>query len=266
MSGSQQRFLVAYFVLVLVSVGIAALVLLVFPARLPTPIVLLLASWLPNTVGVALTARADGRAGLRQLFSRAVRWRFSGWWYAVALVLPVAAVMVAIGFGGVVGIQAPRFITNLNVLIPLFVLNFLAGPLGEELGWRGFALPKLQARWGALSSSLMLGIAWWSFHTPGFALGLFPAGFTPVVSLIGAIALTILITWMFNNTGGSLIPGSLMHLSINFVTAATGVSDSPQLYALTTSVLVLGAAIVVLLYGRERLMRRRTSPLTLAQV
>jgi hypothetical protein len=113
-----------------------------------------------------------------------------------------------------------------------------------------------------LSSSLILGILWWSFHTPGFLLGLFQPGFTPLVTLVGAIALAILITWMFNHTGGSLIPGSLMHLSINLIGSASGVVESPQLYALTAAMLALAAVIVVLLYGRDRLVRRRASPQT----
>ena len=60
-----------------------------------------------------------------------------------------------------------------TVLVPLFIFNLLAGPLGEELGWRGTALPRLQARWNALSSSVILGVVWWTFHPPGFVLGLF---------------------------------------------------------------------------------------------
>jgi membrane protease YdiL (CAAX protease family) len=155
----------------------------------------------------------------------------------------------------VLGIDAPRLITDANVLVPLLLFNVLAGPLGEELGWRGTALPRLQARWGALTSSLILAIVWWGFHTPGFVLGLFSPGFTPVTALVGAIALTILITWMFNNTGGSLIPGSLMHLSINFITSAVGVSDSPQLYGLTVGALVIAAIVVVLPY-RQLALRR----------
>ena len=146
------------------------------------------------------------------------------------------------------------------MLIPLFVFNVLAGPLGEELGWRGTALPRLLARWSALISSLILGILWWTFHTPGFVLGLFSPGFTPLGALAGAIALTVLITWMFNNTGGSLIPGALMHLSINFVTAASGVSESPLLYSLTVAGLVAAALGVVLVYGRSRLVRAPGPP------
>src|SRR5207249_12000532 len=78
---------------------------------------------------------------------------------------------------------------------------------------------------------------------------------TPLSALLGAFALTVLITWMFNNTGGSLIPGSLMHLSINFVTAASGVSESPLLYGLTVRGLVVAAMGVVLVYGRSHLVR-----------
>jgi uncharacterized protein len=251
----QQRYLIAYFALVLASAGVAALLLLAFPGVLPTLPILLLASWMPNVVGVAVTGKAGGRAGLRELFGRAVRWRFGIGWYAAALLLPIAAVLLAIGLGGLLGLDAPRAITDASVLIPLFLFNVLAGPLGEELGWRGTALPRLLARWSALISSLVLGILWWTFHTPGFVLGLFSPGFTPLGALVGAIALTVLITWMFNNTGGSLIPGSLMHLSINFVTAASGVSESPLLYGLTVGGLVIVAVGVVLVYGPSHLVR-----------
>ena len=242
----QQRALVAYFVLVLAGVGVAALLVARFPTILPTPLILLLASWIPNIVGVAVTARTDGRAGLRQLFGRVIRWRFSWKWYAVAVLLPVGAVVLAIVGGAVAGIALPHFSTDAGVLFPLLVVNILAGPLGEELGWRGTALPRLLTRWAALSASLVLGLAWWTFHTPGFLLGLFPTGFSPITALLGALALTVLITWMFDNTDGSLIPGSLMHLSINFVTAAVGVSESPPLYAATVGVLIVAAIVVVL--------------------
>ena len=250
----QQRAVLAYFLLVLAGVGVAALLLLRFPDILPTTPLLLLASWIPNLVGVVVTARTDGRAGLGHLFGRVVRWRFGWWWYAIAVLLPLAATMLAIGVGMLFGIAAPRFSTDTAVLVPLLLINIVAGPLGEELGWRGTALPRLLGRWGALTSSLVLGVAWWAFHTPGFLLGLFPPGFSPVSALLGALALTVLITWMFNNTGGSLIPGSLMHLSINFVTAATGVVASPPLYGLTVGVLVVGAGAVVLVFGRKRLI------------
>jgi CAAX protease family protein len=251
----QERYLIAYFVLVLASAGLAALLLLAFPGVLPTLPILLLASWMPNLVGIAVTAKAGGRPALRELFSRAVRWRFGIGWYAVALLIPIAAVLVALSIGGLTRIDAPRAITDANVLIPLLVFNVLAGPLGEELGWRGTALPRLLARWGALTSSLILGIVWWTFHTPGFVLGLFSPGFTPLSALLGAFALTVLITWMFNNTGGSLIPGSLMHLSINFVTAASGVSESPLLYGLTVGGLLIAAVGVVMVYGHTHLVR-----------
>ena len=177
--GRQQRALVLYFVLVLVGVGVAALLVARLPGLLPTTLVLLLASWIPNVVGVLVTARTDGRAGLSQLFARIVRWRFSWAWYAAALLLPVAAVLLAIGGGALFGVAPPRIITDPGVFLPLLLINVLAGPLGEELGWRGTALPRLLTRWGALSASLMLGVAWWTFHTPGFLLGLFSPGFHP---------------------------------------------------------------------------------------
>jgi uncharacterized protein len=135
-----------------------------------------------------------------------VRRRFSWPWYAVALLLPAAAVLLAVVGGALFGVATPRFVTDGSVLLPLLLINVVAGPLGEELGWRGTALPRLLARMSALSASLVLGVAWWTFHTPGFLLGLFPPGFHPMTALLGALALTVLITWMFNNTGGESHP------------------------------------------------------------
>jgi uncharacterized protein len=241
--------LVAYVVLVLASVAVAALLLVAFPGRLPTAPVLLLASWLPNLVGVAVTAAADGSPGVRALLARAIRWRFGARWYAVAVLLPLTASVLAFSLGGLTG-AAPALLAEPNVLIPLVLFNVLAGPLGEELGWRGTALPRLQARWGALTASVLLGLIWWTFHTPGFVLGLFSPGFTPIAALVGSVALSILITWMFNHTRGSLIPGALMHLSINLSTSVFGVAESPLLYASTVAVLA-AAALVVVVFGLQ---------------
>src|SRR5690242_12989144 len=86
----QQRYVIAYFALVLASAGIPALLLLAFPGVLPTLPILLLASWMPNVVGIIITAKAGGGPALQQLFGRAVRWRFGLAWYAVALLVPIA--------------------------------------------------------------------------------------------------------------------------------------------------------------------------------
>ena len=238
--------------LVLIGVGVAALLVARFPGLLPTTLVLLLASWIPNIIGVPVTARTDGRAGLSQLFARIVRWRFSWTWYAVALLLPVAAVLLAIGGGALFGAAPPRITTDPGVFLPLLLVNVLAGPLGEELGWRGTALPRLLARWGALSASLVLGVAWWTFHTPGFLLGLFSAGLY-ALDLAGRRDRAHCPDHVdVQQHGWQLIPGSLMHLSINFATAVMGVSESPTLYAATVAILSVIAVIVVLAFGRTR--------------
>jgi uncharacterized protein len=244
----QERALLTYFVLVLAAVGAAALLVMRFGDILPVAVVLLLASWIPNLVGLIVTARTGGRSGLRELLTRVIRWRFNWRWYAIAVLLPVVAVLLAGGIGTVVGLGAPSYTADAAVLLPLLLFNVLAGPLGEELGWRGTALPRLLVRWTPLTSSILLGIIWWIFHTPGFLLGLFPPGFTPIGALVGAVALTVLITWMFTNTGGSLIPGSLMHLSINFAATASGVAQSPALYGLTAAMLALAATIVAIAF------------------
>ena len=147
LGGRQQRALVFYFVLVLLGVSGTALLVARFPGLLPTTLVLLLASWIPNIVGVLVTARTDGRAGLSQLFARIVRWRFSWARYAVALSLPVAAVLLAIGGGALFGEAPPRLITDPGVFVPLLLVNL--SRVRWARNWAGEA-QRCRAFWLAL--------------------------------------------------------------------------------------------------------------------
>jgi membrane protease YdiL (CAAX protease family) len=104
-------------------------------------------------------------------------------------------------------------------LLTLFVtVFFIGGPFGEEPGWRGFALPRLQRRYGPLLGSLILGPLWALWHLPIFFIPSWnfpPTLLNLVLYVISAISFTIVMTWVFNNTKGSLLMAILLHASFN---------------------------------------------------
>jgi membrane protease YdiL (CAAX protease family) len=234
--------LVAYFVLVF---GIEWLLVLLLSPLVPPLIALLIGSWLPNAVGVFVTWVAGGRKGLRELFSRVVLWRIGLKWYAIALAVPIILVFLAIGLYQVLGNAAPDPVPA-SQLWPIFLSAVFTGAMGEELGWRGTALPRLQARWNALISSLILGVLWGLYHLPSFLLSGLPLKDMPLLPfMVAALGLTVLVTWTFNRTGGSLIPVFLYHFAFNFIGNATGIHGIPALLWLLAGICSLAAMAVV---------------------
>jgi membrane protease YdiL (CAAX protease family) len=144
----------------------------------------------------------------------------------------------------------------------------ILAPLGEELGWRGFALPRLQVQRTALGASIVLGLLWGVWHVPRWIWGTTasPTQLVPalVLQVLGITGFAVLLTWVFNNTGGSLLLTMLFHASI----AATSYYPFPQ-QALTTggweqTLLYVGllwaiVLVVAVVYGPRRLTRRRVS-------
>lgn len=249
--------LVAYFVLVF---GLEWLVaLLVLSSLVPPMIALLIGSWLPNGIGLLVTGIAGGRAGLRELFSKAVLWRIGLDWYVIALFVPTAMAFLAIGlymfFGSAVSGFAPA-----SQLLPIVLIAVFTGAMGEELGWRGTALPRLQARWNALISSLILGVLWGLYHLPSFLLSGLPLHNLPLVAfMVAALGITILISWTYNRTDGSLITVFLYHFAFNFIGNAAGIFSNPALFWLLAGICGV-AAIAVIASDWDRFTRPATAP------
>jgi hypothetical protein len=154
----------------------------------------------------------QGWAGLRELGSRMIRWRVGWRWYAVALGIPLTAAAVAWALNVALGAPAPSLATlpPLTAVLMVFALrlvNPLDGPIGEEPGWRGVALPGLQGSGRSpLVATLILAslVALW--HVP-----LVFAHQLPPVGLLGPIAFAFVATWVFNHTGGSVFMILVMH-------------------------------------------------------
>ncbi|MBC8001588.1 MAG: CPBP family intramembrane metalloprotease [Opitutaceae bacterium] len=189
----------------------------------------LVAGFGPALAAIILTGVIGGRAGLLRLGERLCRWRVSIQWYAVALFLPAAQAFAALGlhllFGG--ELHKPSEVPTLQVGPPdaslwfkvlLLALMFTLGfdGLGEELGWRGFALPRLLTRFSALGGSVLLAGIWALWHLP-YALtkGSAMADKPFYAHLLPMLASTILFTWLFNNTRGSILLAILFHAAGN---------------------------------------------------
>jgi len=237
--------LVAFFVLVFGIQWLLVLALLVLPSPVPPLVALVVGSWAPNGIGLLVTGLAGGRSGLRELFGRVVLWHISVKWYAIALLAPAAVAFLAIGLWALLGNTVPDF-ASADMLLPLILVNVFTGATGEELGWRGTALPQLQARWNVLISSLVLGALWGLYHLPSFFLSGMPQENAPLIMfMVGTVGINVFISWIFNHTGGSLIMMFLFHFALNFMGNVTGIYSVPGLFGLLAAIYCLVATGVI---------------------
>ena len=181
----------------------------------------------PTLSAFIMTGATEGRDGVRRLLRRIVLWRVGLRWYLLVLVgIPAIVVLSTVVLpGALASFQAsavPSTMFMYAVATPIFL--FAGGPVFEEIGWRGFALPRLQRLHGPLVGSLVLGILWGLWHLPLF---LIPSWDTPhgnpldvALFVIWAVAITVVFTWVFNNTKGSVLLAILAHGSINSAAAA----------------------------------------------
>ncbi len=180
--------------------------------------------WSPGLAAMFLSWRMSGKPGIRSLFSSLARWRIPARWYAAALALPPLLWGLAFGIDRLAGrsyelgpaLLVSTFSAATAFMVPVAVVFTLPNALGEELGWRAFALPRMQERWGPLWASVGLGLFWGFWHVP--ARIAWADGAVPAVSLlammVNAIPAAILFTWLFNRTGGSLPIVCLHHAAI----------------------------------------------------
>jgi uncharacterized protein len=163
---------------------------------------------------LVLTYRDEG--SVRPMIRQIVSWRLGVRWYAVALVLPAALVAVALSLaslagGESIGTDAPALATVLT--LPLYIL-VLGGP--EELGWRGYALPRLQARFTALPATLMLAAIWMAWHLPVLLVPNLLFDTLPIAPyFVIGVASSVVYTWLYNSTGGSVLMAMVLHGSGN---------------------------------------------------
>ncbi len=216
----------------------------------------------PVVAGFVMTAVVSGKAGVRHLLRRFVLWRVGTVWYLLALLGIPALYFASIVLvpGAIASFKAPAL--SMAVLYPVLflVVMVLDGPLLEEPGWRGFALPRLQQRWGPLGGTVILGLLWATWHAPQYLTPTFSAangGLNPtgvIVFLVDVVAFSVIITWAFNHTRASLLMAVLLHTSINFTQGLTSDLFPAAAYNEVAPMAVFGlAALVIIVATRGRL-------------
>lgn len=231
--------------------------------RLVTTILIAAATFTGPTVAAFVMAHAtEGPDGVRRLARRYVHWRVGiGWYLFVLLAVPVIEILGAIVIPGVVGSYQP-FTAAMAAAYPLNLLMtfVLGGPLGEEPGWRGFALPRLQRLRGPLLGTLVLGVLWALWHLPLFWSGVWtpPTPANIVMFIVMITGLTVMMTWVFNHVQGSLLITMLMHATFNTFANKVLVPLFPapilEEYGLLPMLIAFcGTAIVLALATRGRL-------------
>ncbi len=180
----------------------------------------------PSIAGILLTGLFDGRTGLREFRSRLLKWRFGVRWYAVALLFaPFLFVVLLL----VLSLLSPEFLPGIfaagdktSHLMMGLMTGLMAG-IFEEIGWTGFATPRLRKRYGILATGLIVGIVWAAWHLlPAFWLGFASGNISGAISFFSylidpflfLVASRVLIVWVYDRTGGSLFAGMLMHVSL----------------------------------------------------
>lgn len=208
------------------------------------------------------TAVTGGRAAFADLIGRMARWRVNVRWYAVALLLPVALVLIALGlFLALGGAPQAAEMPTLPTLALGFLGSFILFLFTEEMAWRGFALPRLQRRYNALTASLILGLLWALWHTPLFFI---PGSFQTQLPFLGfvlsTVATTIIMTWIFNHTRGSVLIAALFHTASDVAIAYSNVMTGPRPLFWLFVALLWATAVAVTLRERQAHLDRFVYP------
>jgi membrane protease YdiL (CAAX protease family) len=218
-----------------------------------------LMAFCPMVAALMLVYRVNKTAGVTELLRRSFdfkRIKATGWYAPILLLMPGVNVVV---YGLMRWMDIPLPAPQFPILAALLMfLAFFVGALGEELGWSGYVLDPLQARWSAIQASFILGavtviwhivplllvhrsptwIAWWSLY---------------------AIAARILIVWLYNNTGKSVFGVSLFHATLNLTWMLFPVYGSHFDMRLGGMVMAFAAAMVTLVWGPKTLARYKNA-------
>ncbi len=228
------------------------------PLRVPAVPLVIVGGFGPTLTALIMTGMLEGGPGVRLLLRRCIQWRAGLLWYLLAIFLvPISFLAVSVWLGAIpfatLAAKWPLLLTFYPV--DLIAQVIVAGGLGEEPGWRGFALPRMQPRFGSLGTAVLLGVLHACWHIPLFFVrGLSQANFNFALYLLMGIGISVLLTWVYNNTGGSLLLMMLLHeaedttssLSLRMVPAYL---DRTPAYAVLYTII----ALVILLATRGSL-------------
>jgi membrane protease YdiL (CAAX protease family) len=227
-----------------------------FPAKLGPGLTIVMAiiQFLPLIVAFLLTGLGEGKGGMKALWKRFWNRDLSIKWLLVVLLLnPAIRLVASLIDRAVSGESYPILIQD---FLPAFLFGIIIG-IQEEFGWRGYVLPRFQARWNALTSSLILGVIWAFYHAGNW---LIPPD-NPVRQgdfgwfALWILCLSIFSTWIFNNTRGSVLAIVLYHAATT--NGLINCCSGTWAWQLIVGVTIVVAVLVVILFGSKTLVRQK---------
>jgi membrane protease YdiL (CAAX protease family) len=179
----------------------------------------------PSLVALALTELIDGRAGTLALLRRVVEWRASIRWYVFAVGYMAVIKLTVVFLHRLATGAWPAFGQTAWYILAVAIIFSTPVQAGEEIGWRGYALPRLAKRYGVARASIALGVIWACWHLPFFLIpGADKSGQSFPIYLLSVTAISVAMAWLYWRADGSLLLTMLMHAAINHI---IGIVPSP---------------------------------------
>lgn len=223
------------------------------PLDILTPLSILVGAFGPLVSALILTSREGGKVGRRQFLKRGLNFRIPLRWLAIIFGLPILVSAAARYLDILTGGTPPPYgYSSPLALLPTFIfILLLGGPIQEEYGWRGYALDRMQARFGSLKAGILLGAIWTLWHLPFWFMTNSGMEGTPLpIYTLYTISLSVVIAWVYNGTGKNVLVSILFHTMANFVsnlfpTHGPEVSDSRAYLILAVLYMVIAMFITL---------------------
>ena len=222
-----------------------------------------LAFWIGLPLATYSAAALTGGLGaIKDIFRRIFRWRVNPVWYFTALLFTGILSLVSIEIYRSLGdTHQIGVLLTANNLLPSLLFQVFFFLLTEETAWRGFALPRLQAKYNSLTASLILGTLWGLWHLPlVFITGSFQSTVPFIGFVLSAIAISISMTWLFNHSRGSVLIAAIFHAATDVTIAYSNVMTG-NLRLFWLFVVVQWAAVVVIVLTQTAAHLSRTKDL-----
>jgi hypothetical protein len=190
------------------------------PFKFPTNF---LGSFGPAIGALIVTGVIRGKPGLRNILKSLINWRTSAWSYLFAILFIIIVYVITAGITYLIDPALLKFGKMPGLpesIVYFFIIAFLGGPLGEEIGWRGFLQPQLLRKFTPLAASLFIALIWLLWHIPLFWLeGAAQAGGSVIYFGLSVLAMAFLFTLLYLKSKGSLLLAIIFHTVINYVSA-----------------------------------------------
>jgi len=240
----------------------------ILPFRLPLPLMVVM-GYMPTLAAVLVTYWTKGGDGVKALLKKLTIARVGLGWYLFAIFGMIGVYVLAIFIYNLSGAGHSSFISESAPDVQLWQLALMSIPMfiviglvnGEELAWRGFAMPRLQARHNALTSSIIMGLLWSLFHLPLFftKTGSSQTDMSFPSFTVSTVSITVLYTWLLNNTRGSVLLAYLFHAAQNTWSQIIAVDHANSFVNWAGALIVVGLAVIVIVTnGAENLSRTAT--------